>query len=212
VRQFEPGHRPPTAPPPARPRPSSAGQSSVLRGPLRSMTLTRNRPVPGPGRDRGRLPDRPSAVLHAIAGQLPVYQQDGDIPARMHGAGHPSANADDPRPRRPRRIRHALPDRRPGHQRTRPSPARLTAGSPGRRTGTRGYTPGTPGNVKPEHAASAARPWPSVKQPTVRTDRDGARIPSAIRPWTPRHSGPQRDKVTHHGTEKKRPANARIRS
>ena len=36
-----------------------------------------------------------------------------------------------------------------------------------------------------KHAASAARPWPSVKQPTVRTDRDRARIPSAMRPWTP---------------------------
>jgi hypothetical protein len=57
-----------------------------------------------------------------------------------------------------------------------------------------------------KHAASAARPWPSVKQPTVRTDRDGARIPSAMRPWTPRHSGPQRYKMTHHGSEKKRPA------
>jgi hypothetical protein len=35
-----------------------------------------------------------------------------------------------------------------------------------------------------KHAASAARPSPSVKQPTVRTDRDRARIPSAMRPWT----------------------------
>jgi hypothetical protein len=25
--------------------------------------------------------------------------------------------------------------------------------------------------VKPEHAAGAARPWPSVETPTVRTDR-----------------------------------------
>ena len=60
--------------------------------------------------------------------------------------------------------------------------------------------------VKPERAAAAARPWPSVEQPTVRTDRDEARIPSAIRPWTPRHAAPQRYKMTHHGTEKKRPA------
>lgn len=67
-------------------------------------------------------------------------------------------------------------------------------------------SPDLTANVKPEDTASGARPWPSVKQPTVRTDRDGARIPSAIRPWTPRHSGPQRYKMTHHGTEKKRPA------
>ena len=32
-------------------------------------------------------------MLHAIAGQPPVYQQDGDIPARVHWAEHPSANA-----------------------------------------------------------------------------------------------------------------------
>ena len=32
-------------------------------------------------------------MVHAIAGQLPVYQQDGDIPARVHWAEHPSANA-----------------------------------------------------------------------------------------------------------------------
>jgi hypothetical protein len=34
----------------------------------------------------------------------------------------------------------------------------------------------------------AARPWPSVKQPTVRTDRHGASTPSAMHPWTPRHA------------------------
>jgi len=62
------------------------------------------------------------------------------------------------------------------------------------------------------HPAGAARPWTSVKQPTVRTDRSGARIPSAIRPWTPRHSGPQRYKVTHGRTKQKRPASTRIRS
>ncbi len=39
--------------------------------------------------------------------------------------------------------------------------------------------PGSPGHVKPEHAADPARPWPSVKQPTVRTDRyNCARRPS----------------------------------
>jgi hypothetical protein len=44
--------------------------------------------------------------------------------------------------------------------------------------------------------------------PSVETQRLGptAQIPSAMRPWTPRRSGPQRHKVTHHGTEKKRPA------
>ena len=32
-------------------------------------------------------------MLHVIAEQLLVYQQDGDIPARVRGAEHPSANA-----------------------------------------------------------------------------------------------------------------------
>ncbi len=57
-----------------------------------------------------------------------------------------------------------------------------------------------------ERAATASRPWPSVETPTVRTDRSRAQISSAMRPWTPRHSGRQRGTVTHGGTEKKRPA------
>jgi hypothetical protein len=52
-----------------------------------------------------------------------------------------------------------------------------------------------------ERAATASRPWSSVRQPTVRTDRSRAQIPSAMRPWTPQHTGPQRYKVTHHETE-----------
>ena len=59
---------------------------------------------------------------------------------------------------------------------------RTTPGPPGGHTGC---TPDSAAHVKPEHAAGVARPWPSVKQPTVRTDRPRARIPSAIRPWTP---------------------------
>jgi hypothetical protein len=74
---------------------------------------------------------------------------------------------------------------------------------PGPRPGTRGCTPGSAARVKP---GTRRRRGPSVEQPTVRTDRDEARIPSAMRPWTPRHAAPQRYKMTHHGTEKKRPA------
>jgi hypothetical protein len=79
-----------------------------------------------------------------------------------------------------------------------------TLGSRGTRVPER--APGSAPHAKPEWAPRGPCPWPSVEKPTVRTDRDGARIPSAMRPWTPRHSGPQRDKMTHHGTEKKRPA------
>ena len=50
--------------------------------------------VPGLDRDRDRLSRiARAAVVHAIAGQPPVYQQDGDFPARVHWAKHPSANA-----------------------------------------------------------------------------------------------------------------------
>ena len=45
------------------------------------------------------------------------------------------------------------------------------------------------------------RPWKTGGY----TDRPGSPTPSAIRPWTPPHSGPQRDKVTHHGTENNSP-------
>ena len=52
----------------------------------------------------------------------------------------------------------------------------------------------------------------SVENPAVTPTVLAARNPSAMRPWTARHDGLQRDKVTHTGTEKKRPASARISS
>ena len=70
---------------------------------------------------------------------------------------------------------------------------------------TRGCTLDSAAHVKPEHAAGAARPWLSVEQPTVHTDRPGGRTPSAICPRTPPHAGPQRHTVTQDGTAKKRP-------
>jgi hypothetical protein len=86
-------------------------------------------------------------------------------------------------------------------------PARPRPGNrPGPQPDTRGCTPDSAARIKPGNAADAARPWPSVEQPTVRTDRDEARIPSAMRPWTPRHAAPQRYKTTQRETEKKRPA------
>ena len=80
-------------------------------------------------------------------------------------------------------------------------PIRISA----RPRGHAGCTLDSAAHVKPEHAAGAARPWLSVEQPTVHTDRPDGRAPSAICPWTPRHAGPQRHTVTHDGTAKKRP-------
>ena len=51
---------------------------------------------------------------------------------------------------------------------------------------------------EPRQAATHTAPWP--------------RFPSAMRPWTPQHDALKRYKVTHHGTEKKRPASTRIRN
>ena len=53
---------------------------------------------------------------------------------------------------------------------------------------------------------------PSVENPAVTPTVLAARNRSAMRPWTAQHNGLQRDKVTHAGTEKKRPASTRIRS
>jgi hypothetical protein len=44
-----------------------------------------------------------------------------------------------------------------------------------------------------------------IQAGSVHLNRSLADIPSAICPWTPQHGGLQRDKVTHDGTEKKRP-------
>jgi hypothetical protein len=86
-----------------------------------------------------------------------------------------------------------------------------------------GKTPEPPGRHTGMHArldgACRARThsWhgPSVavrEKSTVTLTARRTRTPSAIRPWTPPHDGPQRYKVTHTGTEKKRPASTRIRS
>ena len=44
-------------------------------------------------------------------------------------------------------------------------------------------TPGSAVHLEQEHAASAARTWPSAKQPTVSPNRPGGTTPSAMRPW-----------------------------
>jgi hypothetical protein len=80
----------------------------------------------------------------------------------------------------------------------RPPSPRNPCGPP---DGHTGCTPDSAARVKPAHAASAARPLPSVETPTVAPTVLPARNPSAIRPWTPQHDGLQRDKVTHHGPE-----------
>jgi len=85
-----------------------------------------------------------------------------------------------------------------------------TPGSHGTRVPER--APGPALRAKPAWAPRGPCPWPSVKSrrctPTVRT----ARTPSAIRPWTPQHIDPQRHKLIHGVTRRKRPAGPRFRS
>jgi hypothetical protein len=92
------------------------------------------------------------------------------------------------------------------------APAFPAALAPGKSRGPAGghnaCTPDSAANVKlgtppewapePRQAATHTAPWP--------------RFPSAMRPWTPQHNALQRYKVTHAGTEQKRPASTRYRS
>jgi hypothetical protein len=148
------------------------------------------------------------AVPDAIAEHL-THQQGGVIPARVPGTEHPAdcERADDPCPLGPSGHRHALPDLPPGHQRTRlprpPPPRQITGAARPGCTGMHARLSGS------RQAGARDRRGPSVAvrgKPTVHTDRPRGRTPSAYLPWTPRHSGPRRYKVTHGGTEKKRPA------
>ena len=129
--------------------------------------------VPRADRDRDR-PARSArpAMPDTIAEQL-AHQQGGVIPARVPGTEHPDCErAGDPRPLRPPGHRHALPDLRPSHQRTRlprpPRPRQITGAG---RPGLRECTLDSAAYAKPEHAAGAARPWLSVESrrcpPTV---------------------------------------------
>ncbi len=145
-----------------------------------------------PDRDRDRLPCSARAAVPDAVGEQLAHQQRGAILARVPRPGHPGReHAGNPGLLSPAAVTlsgatalatsgPALPGPPHGPETTRgrsrahgdARPARRPASSPG-------------------YAAGAARPWPSVKQPTVRTDRDEARIPSAMRPWTPRHVDPQ---------------------
>jgi hypothetical protein len=219
VLALEPGHSPPATLPPPSPRRETRNKlkppaafripaSTVQLRHLRAAAIGHLHPdmtVPGPDRDRlAAAPDRLCRTL------LP----DSSLPA---GRRHPRTGARDQAPRRRTRGRPAPapparpPSRSPGSAAQpsapafpgRPPPRQITGAG---RPCVRACTLDSAAHVKPELATGAARPWPSVKQPTVRTDRPGGPTPSAICPWTPRHSGPQRNKATHHGTEKKRPA------
>ncbi len=92
------------------------------------------------------------------------------------GPEHPDRErASHPRPLRPPGNCHALTDRRPGHQRTAFPPPRPRK-QPGGHSGIHARLSGA---RQAGTRADAACPWPSVKKPTVPTNRPGG--PGAVR-------------------------------
>src|SRR5579863_4625672 len=146
--QLEPGHHPPATPSPTPSRRESRNKlkpAPAFRIAARGAQLRRPQPgaigdfnsndaVPGPDRDRDRLPGSTRAGVPDRITEDLADQQDGHIPARVP---RPQYLADertgDTGPLRPPGKRYALPDRYPGHHRTRPSPA---APAPGNRPGS----------------------------------------------------------------------------
>lgn len=211
VPQLELGHRPPGAPPPDPLRSRSCHQPEPLPGLRVSASRTQLRHPgdrcdqrPPPGRHRHQpLPLPPARRTRPTARYCRklAHQQDGGITA----PGPQSRTRRQPAPAQPS-SRHAPPDRRLSHQRTRPArprPLREATGPPDGRAG--GCTVGSAAPARPVRG----RPWKAdgAPRPSRRHQR-----PSAIRPWTPRHAGPQRSKMTHGGTEKNGPHSTRYRS
>jgi hypothetical protein len=189
--------------------PASRSMSSRPRRQARTRSPAARRAAASPtapqallraeARDRDRLLGSTRAAMPDAVAEDLADQQDSHVPARMPGTEYlRDERAGGPRPPRPGKPAGASSGRREMH-------AQL---SPARQAGTAGL----------RGPLSVARPWsrpPSVAvraKPTVPRTAPRPRFPSAMRPWTPQYDGLQRYKMTHDGTEKKRPASARIRS
>jgi len=98
-----------------------------------------------------------------------AHQQDRHIPARVIRAKHLAyERAGDPCPLRSPGKRHALPNRRPSHRRTRPSPAAPPGKPAGQRADAGKCTLSSAANVKPHMApADPAGARPSLRSPSV---------------------------------------------
>jgi hypothetical protein len=153
VRKLEPCHHPPAAPSPAPPRREARNElkpAAAFRITARRTQLRRPRPgaigdldpddaVPGPDRDRDRLPGSTRAGVPDRITEDLADQQDGHISARVPRAEYLTHElAGGPRPLRPPGKRHALPDRHPGHHRTTPFPGRPRPGKPAGQGRTQG--------------------------------------------------------------------------
>src|SRR5580704_10442896 len=129
--------------------------------------------VPRADRDRDRPARSPRPAMPDTSAEQLAYQQGGVSPVRVTGTEHPAdERAGDPHPLRPPGHRHALPDLRPSHPRTRlprpPGPGK-SPGPAGRMYGNARSTQRLTSsrNTRP----AQPRPWPSVESrrctPTV---------------------------------------------
>ena len=195
VPQLEPGHRPPAAPPPAPPRGqprhqpqppaifrlTTAGPQLRHPRPPRSVTSTRTTPPAAWTVTVTVFPAAPGPLCRTLFPNSSLTSRAASSRHGCPGPGTPAVNARATRARsaRPATVTlsrttalatsaPAFPARPAARETTRDRSRAHGDARPARRpASSRG------------HAAGAARPWPSVEQPTVRTDRDGARIPSA---------------------------------
>ena len=173
-----PSARPP--PPPARrqarnelkaPAAFRIPASSVKLRPLgrSSGHLHTDKTVPHADRhhDRPRRSARP--LCRTLVPTARSQQAASSPPGARDRAPRPRTRSD-PRPLRPPGHRHAPPDLRPSRQRRR-LPGRRTQQITGRQAVRSRCALDSAADVKPEPAAGAARPWPSVESrqctPTV---------------------------------------------
>ena len=210
--QPEPGHRPPAAsPPPPRgqsrhpspsPRPSSASppqaRSCGTPEPPRSVTSTRITP---PAARTATVTVSPAALeplCRTLLANSSLTTSAAPYSPGCPGPGTPAVNA-----RATRACSARPPSRSPGQPPWPPADPPCPA-RPAARETTRGRSrahgdarPARRPASSPGYAAGAARPWPSVKQPTVRTDRDEGTNP--VR-YASVDTATRRPAVTHRDT------------
>jgi hypothetical protein len=158
------------------PRPSSAslpaGRGAGTPGPLRSVTSTRMTSLAVLTATMTVSPGAPEPLCRRL---LEKSSLTSKAATSSHGCPGPSTSLTNARASRARSSRPASVT----VSRTAPvisatalpcphRPREVSGPSGGR---TQGCTLDSAARVKPGHAASAARPWPSVETPTVHTDR-----------------------------------------
>ena len=119
---------------------------------------------PGSNCHRDGLTGSARATVPDAVPEQPAHQESSVVPAGMPRAEHrASERAVNPRPARQPGNRHAVPRRHAGHHPLASSPAARPERPVSSRARPGKCTSDSAADVKPEHAASAARPWPSVE-------------------------------------------------